>query len=112
MKQPQRPQQTDQQAPRANLEDEVFFHHETGPRSGKVVATGRHGCTVDHGGKHHKVKWEHVAGVKKRAQVRYRVLEKGEDGLIVQDHRGARRYVGVPPEAKSESLTLENSAKS
>lgn len=104
--------QPDPAAPRANVDDEVFFHHETGPRSGKVVAIGRHGCTVEHKGDHHKVKWQHVAGIKKRAQVRYRVLEKGEDGLLVQDHRGRRQYVGIPPEARRESLTLEKPAKS
>lgn len=99
----------DQAGPRAALDDEVFFHDKTGPKSGKVVAAGQHGCTVEHGGQHHKVKWEHVAGIKKRAQVRYTVLEKGEDGLLVRDQRGMRRYVGVPPEAKGERLQIAKS---
>lgn len=100
-------QKIDPTTPRANIDDEVFFHHREGPRSGKVVATGRHGCTVKHKGEHHKVRWEHLAGHKKRAQQRYTVLEKGEDGLIVQDQRGAKRYVGIPPEAKPERLELD-----
>lgn len=87
--------------------DEVFFHKAGQPVSGKVLCAGRHGCTVEHEGKPHKVKWEQLAGHKKRAMQRYKVLEKGEDGLIVQDGSGARRYVGIPPEAKSEHLELE-----
>lgn len=87
--------------------DEVFFHKGGQPVSGKVLCAGRHGCTVEHNGEQHKVKWDQLAGHKKRAMQRYKVLEKGEDGLIVQDGCGARRYVGIPPEARSERLELE-----
>lgn len=101
--------QRQQQAagPRAHAGDEVFFHKGGRPVSGKVVCTGKHGCTVEHEGEHHKVKWEHVAGHKKRAVQRYHVLEQGEDGLIVQDASGARRYIGIPPEARSERLAFD-----
>ena len=92
----------------ANCGDEVYFHRAGQPVSGKVVAAGRHGCTVDHGGKHHKLKWEHLVGHKKRAPQRYTVLEEGEDGLIVADGTGRKRYVGIPPEARAEQLALED----
>lgn len=94
--------------PRAYAGDEVFFHKAGTPVSGKVVCVGQHGCTVEHEGKHHKVKWEHLAGHKKRAQQRYRVLEQGEDGMIVADQTGRRRFVGIPPEARQESLVLDD----
>lgn len=101
--------QRQQQAagPRANVGDEVFFHMGEHPASGRVVCTGKHGCMVDAGGKQHKVKWEQIAGHKKRAMQRYRVLEQGEDGLIVVDGNGRRRYVGIPPEARAERLVLD-----
>lgn len=92
--------------PHAYAGDEIFFHKGGKPVSGKVVCTGRHGCTVEHDGQHHKVKWEHVSGHKKRAVQRYHVVEEGEDGLIVADHTGNRRYIGIPPEARQEKLTL------
>lgn len=90
----------------ANRGDEVYFHKSGQPVSGKVLAAGRHGCTVDHGGKQHKLKWEHLVGHKKRAPQRYTVLEEGEDGLIVADSSGRKRYVGIPPEARAERLAL------
>jgi hypothetical protein len=87
--------------------DEVYFHKAGTPVSGKVVAVGQHGCTVEHGGGHHRVKWEHIAGHKKRAVQRYRVLEEGADGMIVADNTGNRRFVGIPPEARGERLVLD-----
>lgn len=96
-----------QPAPCAYAGDEVFFHRAGQPVSGKVLCTGKHGCTVEHGGARHKVKWEHIAGHKKRAVQRYHVVEEGEDGLIVQDSTGKRRYVGVPPESRQERLKLD-----
>lgn len=106
--QPSRPKPKDGQPTSANCGDEVYFHKSGQPCSGKVVAAGRHGCTVEHDGKHHKIKWEHLVGHKKRAPQRYTVLEEGEDGLIVADANGRKRYVGIPPEARTEQLALQD----
>lgn len=95
----------------ASKDDEVYFHKSGVPVSGKVVCTGRHGCTVEHEGAHHKVKWEHLSGHKKRAPQRYTVVEEGEDGIIVKDAAGKRRYVGIPPEARAEQLKLDEEQK-
>jgi len=91
--------------------DEIYFHHKGAPVSGKVVCTGKHGCTVEHEKKQHKVKWEQVSGHKKRAPQRYTVLEEGEDGMIVADSSGNRRYVGIPPESRKERLQLDKGHK-
>ena len=101
------PKPGQQQARIAARGDEVFFHRRGTPVSGKVLCAGQHGCTVEHGGKQHKVKWEHINGHKKRAVQRYKVVEKGEDGLIVEDDGGQRRFVGIPPEARGEQLKLK-----
>lgn len=87
--------------------DEVYFHKGGQPCSGKVLCTGKHGFTVEHEGQRHKVKWEHLAGHKKRAEQRYTVVEEGEDGVIVQDASGRRRLVAIPPEARAERLVLD-----
>lgn len=87
--------------------DEIFFHHRGQPKAGKVLAAGAHGCTVHDGEKEHKLKYEHIAGFKKRQPQRYHVVDQGEDGLIVQDANKRRRYVGIPPEARQERLELE-----
>lgn len=93
---------------RASKDDEVYFHHKGQPKSGKVLCTGKHGCTVqEECGTQHKLKWEHLAGHKKRAPQQYKVLDHGEDGLIVENQHGQRRYLGVPPEARAEQLVLD-----
>jgi hypothetical protein len=94
----------------ASKDDEVYFHHNGQPKSGKVLCAGKHGCTVDHEGTTHKLKWQHVAGHKKRVPQNYRVEEQGEDGLIVADDKGRRRLVRIPPEARAEQLQLEAQA--
>ena len=104
-------QQQAQEAPRAYKGDHVYFHKGGEPVSGEVMCTGKHGCTVSHKGEHHKVKWQHVLGHKKRAPQRYHVEEEGEDGLIVRDGNGKRHYVGIPPEARPERLELDKPAK-
>lgn len=98
-------------SPVAYAGDEVFFHKAGQPVSGKVLCTGRHGCTVEHGGQRHKVKWEHISGHKKRSVQRYHVVDQGEDGLIVRDQNGRHRYVGIPPEARGERLVLDGGKK-
>lgn len=95
----------------ASKDDEVYFHHKGVPKSGKVLCAGKHGCTVDAGGEQHKLKWEHLAGHKKRAPQRYKVVEEGEDGIIVEDGNGLRRLVSIPPEARAEHLELEKPKK-
>ena len=37
---------------------------------------------------------------------RYTVVEEGEDGIIVQDAKGHRRLVTIPPEARGERLEV------
>ncbi len=91
----------------AQKDDEVYFHHNGTPKSGKVLCAGKHGCMVDHEGTKHKLKWEHVAGHKSRAPQTYKVEEEGEDGLIVSNAKGHRRLMRVPPEARAEQLQLE-----
>lgn len=89
--------------------DHVYFRRKSGPCAAEVLATGRHGITVRHEGKHHKVRWEHVLGHKSRKAQKYEVLDEGEDGLIVQDEDGQRRYITVPPEARGEKMVLGKS---
>lgn len=85
---------------RAYPGDEVFFHKAGQPCCGKVLSAGKHGCVVDHEGQQHKVKWHNLSGFKRRVPQRYSVIEQGEDGLIVQNQHGKRRYIGIPPNAK------------
>ncbi len=75
--------------------DELYYRHPRhGAVSGKVLAHGRHGCTLQCGKQRHKVKWDNVLGHKRRSPQDYTVVEEGEDGLVVTDARGRRRYVG------------------
>lgn len=77
--------------------DHIYFEHASGPMSGRVLAHGKHGCTVEADGKRHKVKWENVLGHKKRAPQHVTLIEHGEDGMVVEDASGHRRFIGVVP---------------
>ena len=96
---------------RACRDDEVYFHKSGQPCYGKVLSAGRHGCTVEHEGKQHKVKWEHISGHKKRAPQNYKILDHGEDGMIVENQHGQRRFLAIPPDAREERLELEQKKK-
>jgi hypothetical protein len=89
---------TDQEVERPDVEihDEVYFRSPRGPLVGRVSAVGQHGCHVHDGKTHHKVKWEHLLGHKVRVRPEVKVVDQGEDGLIVEDPRGRRRYVHDP----------------
>ena len=95
---------------RAYPGDVVYFHKSGSPVTGKVLAAGKHGCTVEHEGQQHKVKWEHVSGHKSRAPQKYAVIDHGEDGMIVQNQHGHRRFLAIPQEGRGEHLALEKSA--
>ena len=95
--------------PDVQVGDDVYFKHASGPQCASVKATGKHGITVHHAGAPHRVKWAHVLGHKTRAAQTYNVLDEGEDGLIVQDAAGMRKYLNVPPEARGEKMVLSKS---
>ena len=89
--------------------DHVYFQHKDGPQAARVLAVGRHGITVHHGEQPHRVRWEHVLGHKKRISQKYSVLEEGEDGMIVADAAGKRRYLNISPESRGEKMVLGKS---
>lgn len=93
---------------RAYVGDEVFFHHNGTPKTGSVIATGKHGCTIKDGDKTHKVKWECLSGHKKRTKQSYTVDVLGEDGMIIKSGDGSRRFVAIPPESKAEQYALQD----
>lgn len=97
------PQNKEPQPVPLDLDDEVFFDHASGPTSGRVIAKGRHGATlVCDKGQQHRVTWGKIKGHKRRNQSRMRVLDQGEDGMIVEDARGGRRYITIPPESRED----------
>lgn len=93
--------------PGVDVGDEVYINHVKGPCAGKVVAHGAHGATVDVDGTRHKVGWKHVLGAKKRAAQHYNVIDEGEDGMIVEDAAGMRRYITVAPEAREDKMVVK-----
>ena len=95
------------QNPGVDVGDEVYINHVKGPRAGKVVAHGEHGATVDVDGTRHKVGWKHILGAKKRAVQHYNVIDEGEDGMIVEDAAGMRRYITVAPEAREDKMIVK-----
>jgi hypothetical protein len=100
-------QQAPQQRGDVEVGDHLYVHHKGQPCTGVVCAHGRHGVTVDVDGGRHKVKWDKVLGHKKRAAQRYNVIEEGEDGMLVEDDRGRRRYVATPNESKEDPMVAK-----
>ena len=78
----------------ASAGDEMYFHHNGQPKTGKVVCHGKHGCQAkDCEGNLHKLKWDAIAGHKKRAVTSVKVLEDGEDAAIVENNYGHRQLL-------------------
>lgn len=96
--------------PRGDVEvgDHIYVHHGGQPCTGEVCAHGRHGVTVKIDGQHHKVKWDKVLGHKRRAAKRYNVVDHGEDGMLVEDDQGRRRYVAVPNDSKEDPMVAKS----
>jgi hypothetical protein len=66
--------------------DEVFYSHpKHGLTSGKVLAHGKDGFTVEHKEGNLGVLWDGYHGHKKRKAHSYIPVEQGEDGMIAQD---------------------------
>lgn len=77
--------------------DELYYEHpRLGVVAGKVLSHGLHGCTLAAPGeKRHKVKWDNVHGHKKRGDQTYAMVDHGEDGLVVADNHGKRRFIST-----------------
>lgn len=105
-KQPKKPE-PEATNPGIDVGDEIYVHHRGSPCAGRVVAHGEHGATVELAGNHHKVPWKHVLGAKKRATQHYNVVDEGEDGLIVEDASGKRRYLNIAPDAREDKMIVK-----
>lgn len=103
-----KPNVPDPVAPSAIKGDEIFFNHGDAPCCGRVVAAGKHGVTVHHEGKHHRVPWQGVLGHKKRAQQKVKIIHEGEDGVLVEDDDGKRRFVKIPEEAREDKYMIKS----
>lgn len=105
-----KPEQRKEPEPKPGVEvdDHLYVHANGQPCTGKVVCHGRHGVTVAVGGKHHKVTWDKVLGHKRRVALQGDVVDQGEDGMIVQDRQGRRRYVAIPNDATEDPMVAKS----
>lgn len=88
------PPKEPQERPGVEVGDEMYFQHQTGPKSGKCLAKGKHGVTLQCDGQHHKVRWEHILGHKKRISQNHKIVEKGEGGAIIESvETGKKMYI-------------------
>lgn len=98
--------------------DHVFFHREgKGPHAGCVASHGVHGCLVDdHLGERHSVPWGRVLGLKTKAVLPAKVVDRGVGGSILEHPDGRRVFVAgelpIPdePTAFSKVADLERRA--
>lgn len=90
--------------PRAEVGDSIYFRHpQRGACFGTVAASGADGCLVDdEDGNECCVHWDDVLGHRKHAERHMRVVDRGEDGSILEDERGKRIYVSGAPDDKVE----------
>ena len=96
--------------PRGDVEvgDHLYVHHGGQPCTGRVVCHGAHGVTVEVDGKHQRVKWDKVLGHKQRVPQRYSIVDHGEDGMLVADAQGRRRFIGTPNESKDDPMVAKS----
>ena len=79
--------------PSLSLGDHVYYHQDGKPCHGVVAAVGADGFTTDSEDGEHKVRWNQFLGHRKRAQRRLTIVDRGEDGSIMQDEDGRHLYV-------------------
>jgi len=106
----QKPKPRPEPEPRHDVEvgDHLYVHHRGQPRTGLVKAHGKHGVTVEIDGGHHPVRWDKVLGHKTRALQKYAVVDQGEDGMLVEDKSGRRRFVAIPNESKEDPMVAKS----
>lgn len=95
--------------PRPDVEvgDDIYVHRQSGACCGCVVGRGKHGVTVRIDGELHRVKWDKVLGHKRRAPQRYAIVDEGEDGVLVEDARGRRRFIRIPGALREDSIIVK-----
>lgn len=105
---PAKPQKAPE--PRGDVEvgDHLYVHHGGQPCTGRVVCHGAHGVTVEVDGKQQRVKWDKVLGHKQRLPQRYSIVDHGEDGMLVEDGNGRRRYIATPNESKEDPMVAKS----
>lgn len=87
-----------EQKPAANpgvrVKDSVYFKHpELGVTHGVVAAVGEHGFTADSDeGNECGVPWGDFVGHRKRAKRTVKVIDHGEDGMMLEEEDGSRVY--------------------
>jgi len=82
--------------PSVTAGDSIYYRHpETGAaHHGVVAAIGKHGVTTDaDGGGEHQVRWDSFLGHRKRAERKLTIVDRGEDGTIMEDEDGKRVFV-------------------
>jgi hypothetical protein len=105
-KAPGKTQKEPERRPGVEVGDELYVHHEGQPCTCRVAAHGKHGVTGEIDGAHHKITWDKVLGHKSRVAIRGQIIDQGEDGMLLQDQAGRRRYVATPNEAKEDPLVI------
>ena len=76
--------------------DSIYYRHpETdAPHHGVVAGMGKHGMLVDaDGGGEHRVHWDKYIAHKARAERKLTIVDRGEDGSIMEDENGKKVFV-------------------
>lgn len=82
--------------PSVTIGDSIYYRHpDTGvAHHGVVAAVGKHGVTTDaDGGGEHQVRWDSFLGHRKRAERKLTIVDRGEEGSIMEDEDGKRLFV-------------------
>lgn len=98
--------------PDCERHDEVYFRHPSGPKVGRVLSRGQHGCWVECDGARHQMRWADYHGHKTRVRSEVKVVDEGDDGLLVEDRSGRRRFVSDPVGLKPIDTDGQPMAKS
>lgn len=79
--------------------DTVYARSDAGPVVLKVLASGKDGFTgEDNKGERHKLPHDRYLGHQRRVKHSYRIADEGEDGSLLEDETGNRRFIqGKPP---------------
>lgn len=99
-------------APKVGYEagDTVYAHADSGPLVLRVLASGKDGFTGEsEDGERHKVPHDRYLGHQRRMKHAYEVCDEGEDGCLVADETGQRRFIkGKPPTPEKDKPPRDN----